>query len=76
MNIKDFFRGYSEADIISATDKLTGDFEPHSYIPVTTREMKAIAGEGISVMTANERYFSFAPIKWMTKEEIRGMYET
>jgi hypothetical protein len=55
MNIKDFFRGYSEADIISATNKLTGDFEPHNYIPVTSREVKAIAGEGISAMTYSER---------------------
>jgi hypothetical protein len=43
--VKDWWRGYSDADRLSAMAKMSGDKSPGGLIYVTEREMRALADE-------------------------------
>ena len=43
--IRDWWRGYSEADVDSLLAKLQGERRPYAIIPITAREMRAICDE-------------------------------
>jgi len=40
--LRDWWRGYSEADVLSVCAKMTNDARPGAVIPITTREQKAL----------------------------------
>ncbi len=59
--IRDWSRGYSEADVSSAASKLEDHWAlpAGSIIPMTGREMRAIAGENLMQLFWNVRNLEF-----------------